>query len=146
MALKVELKPHERVIIGTVVVRNGEHRASFVIEGHAPILREKDILGPRSADSPAKLIYLCVQLMYLDGDIENQFAEYSQLMRDFAQAVPSARAILQEIDNLILSGEFYKAIKQAKKLIEYERSILSHASGSQELRHDGQNRPEPARA
>lgn len=145
MALKVELKPNERVIIGTVVIRNGDNRASLVIEGHAPILREKDILGPNSANSPAKLIYLCVQLMYLDGTIEKQFATYSQLMAEYLQAAPSSRLILQEIDNLILSGEFYKGLKQAKKLIEHERSIINHAAGCPDLRQDGENRPQPAR-
>ena len=58
MALKVELKPNERIIIGNAVIRNGEQRTRFFIEGEAPILREKDILTPRTADSPAKRIYL----------------------------------------------------------------------------------------
>lgn len=145
MALKVELKPHERVIIGTVVIRNGDSRANLVIEGHAPILREKDILGPTSANSPAKLIYLCVQLMYLDGSIDNQIADYSQLMRDYAKAAPSARPLLQEIDNLILSGEFYKGLKQAKKLIEHEQGIIAHAASAYQLRQDGQDGPQSAR-
>jgi flagellar biosynthesis regulator FlbT len=43
MTLKVELKPGERIIVGTAVIRNGETRARFEIEGEAPILREKDI-------------------------------------------------------------------------------------------------------
>ena len=65
MALKVELKPNERIIIGNAVIRNGEQRTRFFIEGEAPILREKDILTPTTADTPAKKIYLAVQLMYL---------------------------------------------------------------------------------
>ena len=40
MSLKVELKPGERLIIGTALVRNGEQRARLFIEGDAPILRE----------------------------------------------------------------------------------------------------------
>jgi len=35
-----------------------------MIEGHVPILREKDILTAERADTPAKRIYLAVQLMY----------------------------------------------------------------------------------
>ena len=58
MSLKVELKPGERLIIGTALVRNGEQRARLFIEGDAPILREKDILTPATADTPAKKIYL----------------------------------------------------------------------------------------
>ncbi len=35
MALKVELKPAERIIIGTVVIKNGDSRTRFFVEGHA---------------------------------------------------------------------------------------------------------------
>ena len=33
MALKVELKPHERIIIGACVVTNTDQRARLLIEG-----------------------------------------------------------------------------------------------------------------
>src|SRR4051812_18836013 len=43
MALKVELKPHERIIIGACVVTNTDQRARLLIDGdRIPILREKD--------------------------------------------------------------------------------------------------------
>jgi hypothetical protein len=54
MALKVELKPHERIIIGYCVITNTEQRARLLIDGdNIPILREKDILKPETADTPA---------------------------------------------------------------------------------------------
>ncbi|MBN8980363.1 MAG: flagellar biosynthesis repressor FlbT, partial [Rhizobiales bacterium] len=69
MALKVELKPNERIIIGSCVITNTEQRAKLLIEGEKiPILREKDILTPATADTPAKLLYLAVQLMYISDD------------------------------------------------------------------------------
>ena len=43
MALKVELKPGERIIVGTAVLRNGDSRTRFYIDGDAPILRERDL-------------------------------------------------------------------------------------------------------
>ena len=58
MALKVELKPHERIIIGSCVITNTDQRARLLIDGdNVPILREKDILTPEVADTPDKLIY-----------------------------------------------------------------------------------------
>ena len=48
MALKVELKPGERIIIGDCVITNADQRTRLLIDGHAPILREKDILTPRA--------------------------------------------------------------------------------------------------
>ena len=66
MALKVELKPNERIIIGNCVITNTDQRARLLIDGDKiPILREKDILTPETADTPAKLVYLAVQLMYI---------------------------------------------------------------------------------
>src|SRR5262249_60984227 len=69
MALKVELKPNERIIIGACVITNTDQRARLLIDGDKiPILREKAILTPETADTPAKLVYLAVQLMYLSPD------------------------------------------------------------------------------
>jgi flagellar protein FlbT len=64
MGLKVELKPGEQLIIGECVVTNGDQRTRLLVEGQAPILREKDIMTPDQADTPAKRIYLTVQFMY----------------------------------------------------------------------------------
>ena len=33
MALKVELKPHEKIIVGSCVITNTDQRAKFLIEG-----------------------------------------------------------------------------------------------------------------
>ncbi len=68
MALKVELKPGERILIGECVITNGNQRARFLVEGKTPILREKDILTAQQADTPAKRIYLAVLLMYTSRD------------------------------------------------------------------------------
>ena len=62
------LKP-ERIIIGSCVVTNTDQRARVLIEGDKiPNLREKDIMTPAIADTPAKLVYLAVQLMYISPD------------------------------------------------------------------------------
>ena len=127
MALKVELKPNERIIIGNAVIRNGEQRARFFIEGDAPLLREKDILTPKTAETPAKKIYLAVQLMYLRGDLSSHNEVYFPLVRDFLQAAPSAMPLIAEVNNRILSGDLYKALRSAKKLVAYEQELMDHA-------------------
>lgn len=130
MALKVELKPNEKIIIGSCVITNTEQRAKLLIEGERiPILREKDILTPDSADTPAKLLYLAVQLMYISQDPQDHHPVYFDLMRDLLTAMPSAAAYVQEINNHILSGDYYKALKEAKKLIAYEEQLLARAKG-----------------
>jgi flagellar biosynthesis repressor protein FlbT len=127
MALKVELKPNERIIIGNSVIRNGEQRTRFFIEGEAPILREKDILTPATANTPGKKVYLAVQLMYLQGDLSSHNEIYFPLVRDFLTAAPSAMPLIAEINNRILSGDLYKALRSAKKLVAYEQDLMDQA-------------------
>jgi flagellar biosynthesis repressor protein FlbT len=131
MALKVELKPNERIVIGTVVIRNSESRARFFIEGQAPILREKDILTADTANSPAKMIYMAVQMMYLEGTTDKHHEMYFQLVQDFVKAAPSATHLVMEVNNRILSGDFYKGLKAAKEVIAYENKILDAYRGAQ---------------
>jgi flagellar protein FlbT len=134
MALKVELKPGERIILGECVVTNDDQRTRLVIEGHVPILREKDILTPDRADTPAKRIYLAVQLMYTSKDPRAHHDVYFALVRDILTAAPSMWPHIESINNHILTGEVYKALKAAKKLIAYEQELLDHAKRGASLR------------
>jgi flagellar biosynthesis repressor protein FlbT len=126
MGLKVELKPGERIIVGDSVITNGEQRTRFVIEGDAPILREKDVLTPRTADTPCKKIYLAIQLMYFAADAQLHHELYFGLVKDVLKAAPSTRPYLDRINNLLLTNSFYKALKEAHLLIHYEEQLLSH--------------------
>lgn len=134
MALKVELKPGERILIGDCVVTNGDQRTRFLLEGTAPILREKDIMTKTRANSPAKRLYLTVQLMYISDDPREHHDLYFSIVRDIVQAAPSAWPYIENINNLILTGDLYKALKQAKKLIDYEQELLAHATCDQSVR------------
>lgn len=128
MSLKVELKPHERLIVGNCVITNSDQRTRLFIDGRAPVLREKDILSVDTADSPAKRIYFAVQLMYLDGDVDRLTRDYFALVTDLVRAAPSTTPIVDEINNEILTGQLYKALRAAKKLIQHEQNILATAA------------------
>lgn len=127
MALRIELKPGERILIGESVLINSDQRATFLIEGNAPILREKDILTPEQANSPARRIYLAVQLMYTSRDARAHHDVYFALMRDIVQAAPSTWPYVESINNRILTGDLYKALKEAKNLVQYEQELLENA-------------------
>ena len=110
MALKVELKPGERILIGECVITNSGHRTRFIIDGKMPIVREKDIMTAEQANTPAKRIYLAILLMYTSRDARAQHTTYFALVRDLVQAAPSAWAQIEIINNHILTGELYKAL------------------------------------
>jgi len=132
MALKVELKPGEKIILGECVITNDDQRTRLMIEGQVPILREKDILTPETADTPAKLVYLAVQLMYLSPDPMAHHPTYFSLVRDILSAMPSAWPFIEGINNYILNGDLYHALKEAKKLIGHEEQLLESARKLQE--------------
>lgn len=130
MALKVELKPGERIIIGESVITNDSQRTRLFIEGKAPILREKDILTAETANTPAKRVYLAVQLMYLSADLDKIQENYFTLVNDIVKAAPSTIPYVTKISNAIITGAFYKALKEARKLIEYEGTLIGHVQTS----------------
>jgi flagellar protein FlbT len=130
MSLKVELKPGERLIIGNCVITNSDQRTRLTIDGKLPILREKDILTPAKADTTAKLIYLAVQLMYLEGSFQASRTEYFSLVNAMAMSLPKCIPLLDEINNEILTNNLYKALKVSKKLVQFEREQSKHAESS----------------
>jgi len=138
MALKVELKPGERILIGECVITNGDQRARFLLEGHAPILREKDIMTAELADTPAKRIYLAIQLMYTSREPQAHHDIYFTLVRDIVTAAPSMWPLIERINNQILIGDLYKALKEARQLIAYEGELLDHAKRGSSLRSSGE--------
>ncbi len=127
MALKISLKPRERIVIGGAVVINGGSRSELLIENNVPILRERDILRKQDADTPCKRIYYSIQLMYVD---EKNLVEYHnaywKLVRDVLDAAPSTITLIDPISDHILGNRYYQALKLAQKLIDYEQEVVQH--------------------
>ncbi len=131
MALKINLKPHERLIIGGAVVQNSGSRCDLIVENNVPILREKDILRERDANTPCKRIYFTIQLMYVDEkNLVEHHAIYWKLVREVVGAAPSTLGLIDQISEQILNNKYYQALKEAKKLIEYEQEAIKHVRSS----------------
>lgn len=129
MALKLTLKPEEKVIVNGAVIANGGAKTTLSIENSAIILRQKDILTEEQANTPAKRIYFCLQLAYLDSDHERDYLEKANLLvRDFVEAAPTeeVKQILEAVGTDVSSRNYFKALKQLKKLIAYEEKRLNY--------------------
>jgi flagellar protein FlbT len=127
MPLRVELKPFERIVIGETVIINSGTRTSFLIDGEAPILREKDTVTAETANTPVKRLYFCVQMMYLKNDIPRYRASYLGFIKELREAVPGSRDLIDAANNHISAGSLYKALKEIRKLmkLEGERLLMS---------------------
>jgi flagellar protein FlbT len=128
MALVIDLKPNEKVIVGNAVITNDDKRTRLQIDGDAPILREKDVMQMDEADSPCKRMYYIIQGMYLANaeKATEMYDEYFKSMRDIQDAAPSTAEHFNSINAFILSGHYYKALKAAKDLIAYEEELLNN--------------------
>ncbi len=129
MALKIILKPGEKMIVGGAVITNGANKCEFIVENNVPILRQNSILSPDRADTPARRIYLAIQLMYVDKpNIDTHQRLYWQLVQEFVQAAPSALGLIDEINELILKENHYHALKMAQKLCEFEQEVIQRVT------------------
>jgi flagellar protein FlbT len=129
MPLRLTLKPGERVILGSAVIRNCNHRSEFLIENGVPVLRETDILSPAAVETVCDRIYLALQLMYVDPENTAQYrSSLDLLLQELGEAAPSLRSIAGDITELTDQGRFYQALKRARILIRREREMLGHVS------------------
>jgi flagellar biosynthesis repressor protein FlbT len=125
MPLRVELKPFERIVVGESVIINSGTRSCFLIDGEAPILREKDTVTAETANTPAIRLYLCVQTMYLKNDPEPYRTTCLGLLEELAQGMPEDRDLIAAIAQQVSGGLLYKALKDIRKLIRREHKPLT---------------------
>lgn len=126
MALIIDLKPQERIIIGNALITNDANRTRLHIEGEAAILREKDIMKEAEANSPCKRIYLTIQLMYIAKDPKELHDIYFKQIHDIQNAAPSTATFFMVINDHILQGHYYKALKEARNLIAHEQELIAN--------------------
>ncbi len=129
MPLKLSLKPGEKFVLNGAVMTNGDKRASLVLQNRACILREKDIMQPDAADTPAKRIYFPIMMMYLEpDDNEEHYNDFALRMTEFMGAIRDKQALSAciEISRDVMSGAYYRALMLCKKLFEFERERLSY--------------------
>ena len=125
MPLRVELKPFERIVVGESVIINSATRASFLIDGETPILREKDTVTEETANTPARKLYYCVQMMYLKTDATRYREPYARHLAELRAAMPEARELVDAANHHVAAGALYKALKEVRKLMKREEEFAA---------------------
>lgn len=137
MPLKLSLKPGEKFVINGAVMTNGDKRTSLVLQNKACVLREKDIMQPEGADTPARRIYFPIMMMYLDGEeTEEYYNDFALRMTEFMSAIRDHEAltICLNISREVMAKAYYRALMQCRKLFEFERERLSYEPSSVQKR------------
>jgi len=126
MPLKLQIKPGERFILGRAVVTNSGPATELVVEGDVPVLRGKDVLPLKDAETPCQRIYVAIQLMYVDHpDTDSHRALFTELVEDVLRAAPTTMRFLGPITDEVVGGRYYQALKLARALIDYEAELLT---------------------
>lgn len=128
MALVIDLKPGEKILIGNAVITNDSQRTRLHISGEAPILREKDVMKEEEADTPCKKAYFLIQCMYMARNPREYHEKYFTIINEIQHAAPKLAFFFASINERIIEGTYYKAMKEAKELIQLEKELIEHAT------------------
>ena len=141
MPLKLSLKPGERFVLNGAVLANGDKRTSLVIQNKACVLREKDIMQPEGATTPARRIYFPIMMMYLSAEDDNEpyYNDFALRMTEFMGAISNSHALAScvEISRDVMSGAYYRALMACKKLFDFEGERLNYDPQSLPKRANG---------
>ena len=129
MPLKLSLKPGEKFVLNGAVLANGDKRTSLVLQNKACVLREKDIMQPAEAVTPARRIYLPIMMMYLDAEnFDEYYNEFALRMTEFMGAIQTRTVLASciEISRDVTNSQYYKALMTCRKLFEFEQERLNY--------------------
>jgi len=127
MALVIDLKPGEKILIGTAVITNDSQRTRLHISGDAAILREKDVMKEEAATTPCKKVYFLIQCMYMSDDPKQYHKKYFELVKEIQHAAPTTAFSFLVINEWIIQDNYYRAMREARDLIKLEEELIGYA-------------------
>lgn len=143
MALKISLKPGERLFLGGAAIANGRHACELTILNNVQVLREREIMREEAADTPCKRLYLTVQLMYMDPASLTAYHDlWLQQASEIVVAAPSLTNLISAIGEQVSKGEYYAALRQTRLLINEETKLFKHVENSRKppiIRHPSES-------
>jgi flagellar protein FlbT len=123
MPLKLSLKPGETFVLNGAVIQNGDRRNVLVLQNQVSVLRERDIMQPQDANSPARRVYFPLMMMYLDAaESPRHAAQFTQSLTELTAAAANAavRAECLSLSKLVAENKIYPALMACRRLIEAE--------------------------
>ena len=127
MPLKINVKSGEKFVVNGAVMVAGSKGASLVLQNEATILLGKDVMQEKEATTPSRRIYFSILVMYLDQEnVKNYRDTFMTYVEDFMDATTfsEVRRTLLHIVEDVNSGNYYRAMKTCKVLMNYEDEML----------------------
>lgn len=131
MALRLTLKPNEKIVINGCVIRNADRRQTLTIENQADVVRGVDLLDETSAATPVKKVYFFIQSALLRPEIRDDIVPIIQ--QKLAHLVPvfhdQIAGHIFEAANHVSAGNYYKAMRALRDVMRYEAELLEMLAG-----------------
>lgn len=126
--LVLKLRPRERIMINGVVIENGERRSSLnVLTPEANVLRLRDAIHPKDANTPVKRVVYIAQLI-LAGEAEREEGQRQLLtgIEQLAQVFTDSESQMQlnSAAQNVGQARFYQALKQLRSLMPREKALF----------------------
>lgn len=125
MPLIIDLKPGEKLIINGAVIENIGPNTKLRVLNDCTLMRQKEILSDADAVTPASRVYYSLQCAYIFPELKDKYLEaFNECLLGYLEACPSARDIGVKIATALSGGQYYKALKAAKALLDHEKKVL----------------------
>ncbi len=130
MALKLVLKPDERIVVNGCMMRNSSRRVVLSVESHADVVRGHDLLDEDAPVTPVSRVYYLVQNALIHSRLREDLVpviqrEMANLATTFGN--PSLGHIF-EAANFVSIGDYYKAMRALRPVLEHEAKLFDHIS------------------
>lgn len=127
--LVLKLSPKERILINGAVLENGDRRSRLsIMTPNANILRLKDAIHPKDANTPVRRLCYAIQLVLTgDSDPENEYAAFLKSIEALSLVFTDhdSRRHLDRASEALVDHQFYHALKALKMLISREDRLLA---------------------
>lgn len=124
MALKIKLKPNEKLVINGCVVQNGPKRHSLTVMNFANIVRGDDLISREEATTPLRAIYYAIQTLLINPNVvQESLTEVQQALAKAYSLMPDAKAqdAIMMAANYVSVFDYYKALAALRPLVQRER-------------------------
>jgi len=126
MALRLTLKPNEKIVVNGCVIRNADRRQTLTIENYADVVRGIDLLDDDEAATPVKKVYFFIQSALLRPEIRKDLMPIIQ--KHLADLVPifnqQIAGHIFEAANHVSAQNYYKAMRALREVMRYEDELL----------------------
>ena len=132
MALKLTLKPFERIIVNGCVLRNGSRRQTLEVENRADVLRGEEMLDAASARTPVRKTAYAMQIALVSPQHRDTYIPQIHADLDaLAQALPRFAPQIDQARAQVDALNFYSAFRALAELIAHEDRLFAHLEQKQ---------------